>query len=68
MLSPNEEIDRKLTLYFAEGAREVWVVDPKHRAMTVYAREGDQVLRHAVEREYRSAAAQAAFPLAEIFS
>lgn len=68
VLSSGEEIDRKLTLYFAEGALEVWVVDLKHRAMTVYARHADQVIRHAVDREYRSDAAQATFSLAEIFS
>lgn len=68
ILSPGEEIDRKVTLYFAEGAREVWVVDLKHQAMTVYARQGEQVIRHAVDREYRSEAAQATFSLAEIFA
>jgi len=26
ILSPGEEIDRKLTLYFADGALEVWVI------------------------------------------
>lgn len=34
----------------------------------LYARQGDQVIRHAVEREYRSDAAQATFSLAEISS
>jgi hypothetical protein len=29
ILSPGEEIERKLTLYFAEGAAEVWVIDGK---------------------------------------
>ena len=37
ILSPGEEIERKLTLYFAEGALEVWVIDPRHQSMTVYA-------------------------------
>lgn len=68
VLSPGEEIDRKLTLYFADGAAEVWVVDLKHQSMTVYARQDDQVIRHSVKDEYRSAATQASFSLAEIFS
>ncbi len=67
ILSPGEEIDRKLTLYFAEGAMEVWVIDVKRRAMTVYLKQNDQVIRRVVDREYRSAAAQATFTLAEIF-
>ncbi len=39
VLSPSNmalQIDRKLALYFEEGAREVWVVNPKRRTMTVY--------------------------------
>jgi Uma2 family endonuclease len=67
ILSPGEEIDRKLTLYFADGAREVWVIDPKHRALTVYARENDHVIRTAVEQVYNSAAAGLALALPEIF-
>lgn len=67
VLSPGEEIDRKLTLYFADGAQEVWVVDTKRSAVTVYSREDDKVIRHAVDGEFRSDAAGATFTLAEIF-
>jgi Uma2 family endonuclease len=67
ILSPSEEIDHKLTLYFAEGALEVWVIDAKRNAMTVYARQNDQVIRHVVESEYYSDAVGATFSLAEIF-
>jgi Uma2 family endonuclease len=67
ILSPGEEIDRKLTLYFAEGALEVWVIDAKRRAMTSYSKQNDQVIRTVVEREYRSDAAHATFSVAEIF-
>jgi Uma2 family endonuclease len=67
ILSPGEEIDRKLTLYFAEGALEVWMVDAKHKAMTVYLRQGDKVIREVVDREYRSDAAGMTFALADIF-
>jgi len=31
ILSPGEEIDSKLTLYFLDGAVEVWVVGPNER-------------------------------------
>jgi Uma2 family endonuclease len=67
ILSPGEEIDRKLTLYFAEGALEVWVINAKRKAMTLYSKHNDQVIRHVVDREFRSEAAQATFSLAEIF-
>jgi Uma2 family endonuclease len=67
ILSPGEEIDRKLTLYFADGAQEVWVVDSKRKAVTIYARDNDRVVRLVVDDEYRSEAAQATFSLAEIF-
>jgi Uma2 family endonuclease len=67
ILSPGEEIDHKLTLYFAEGALEVWVIDAKRKAMTVYSKQNDQVIRRVVDHEYRSEAVQATFSLAEIF-
>jgi len=67
ILSPGEEIDRKLTLYFAEGALEVWVIDAKRKAMTIYSHQNDQVIRRVVDREYRSEAAQSTFKLVEIF-
>ncbi|MGA2597195.1 MAG: Uma2 family endonuclease [Bryobacteraceae bacterium] len=67
ILSPGEEIDRKLTLYFAEGAFEVWVIHAKRKAMTVYSNQNDQVIRLVVDREYRSEAAQATFSVTEIF-
>ncbi len=67
ILSPGEEMDPKLTHYFAEGALEVWVIDAKRKTMTVYSRQNDQVVRRVVDREYRSEAVQATFSLAEIF-
>ena len=67
ILSRGEEIEPKLTLYFADGALEVWIVDPKRRSMTVYTLENDQVVRRAVDRQYRSEAAQATFSVDEIF-
>jgi Uma2 family endonuclease len=67
VLSPGEEIDRKLTLYFAEGAGEVWVIDPKRKSMTVDSKQGESVIRRVVDGEYRCAVAQATFTLAEIF-
>jgi hypothetical protein len=42
------------TLYFADGALEVWVIDAKRKAMTVYSKQNDQVIRRVVDREYRS--------------
>ena len=40
IISPGEEIDSKLTLYFAEGAMEVWVIDAKRKALTLYSTRG----------------------------
>jgi Uma2 family endonuclease len=67
ILSPGEEMDHKLTLYFADGGLEVWVIDAKRKAMTVYSKQNDQVIRCVVDSEYLSLAAQATFSLAEIF-
>ena len=67
ILSPGEEMDHKLTLYFADGALEVWVIDAKRKAMTVYSKQNNQVIRRVVDREYVCEVAQATFSLAEIF-
>lgn len=67
ILSTGEEIERKLTLYFAEGALEVWLIDPRHKTMTVYVRQNGEVVRRVVDREYRCEAAQSTVSLAEIF-
>lgn len=68
ILSPGEDIDRKLTLYFEDGAAEVWVINPRHKTMTVYAREGEKVIWRVVHDEYRSAAIDFTLRLAEIFA
>jgi len=67
ILSPGEDTERKLTLYFSEGALEVWVVDSKRKAMTVYSRSSDQVVRRVVDKEYYSDAAHVTVSLAELF-
>ena len=54
VISEGENIERKLTLYLAEGASEVWVLDRKHRSMTVYAEHNGVVIRTAVRNHYRS--------------
>jgi hypothetical protein len=55
ILPAGEEIERKLTLYFAEGAGEVWMIGLKHQSMTVYLRRGQEVVRPPVEVQYRPA-------------
>jgi Uma2 family endonuclease len=67
ILSPGEEIERKLTLYFDEGALEVWVIDLQHRAMTVYSKCRDQVVRIVVRGQYRSELAGVSFELKSLF-
>ena len=67
ILSEREDIERKLTLYFAEGAAEVWVLDRKHKAMTVYLTRLGDVIRIPVRDEYISDAAQSTIRLTELF-
>ena len=57
VLSPDNRasrIARKLTLYFAEGAEEVWVIDPSKRTMTVCRTGSEGVVRIVVEERYDS--------------
>lgn len=61
------QIDRKLTLYFTEGAREVWVINPDKRSMTVYQREGDHEERRVVQDRYVSPAFEVTINLDQIF-
>jgi Uma2 family endonuclease len=68
ILSPGEEMERKLTLYFAEGALEVWVIDIRRKTMTVYVRREQQVIRIDIAESYRSETAQVAVSLAELFA
>ena len=68
ILSPGEEIDEKLTLYFDEGALEVWVINVRKNTMTVYHRGEGGVSRVKVEREYHSEAAGVTVSLAELFA
>lgn len=68
ILSPDEEIQEKLTLYFKEGAQEVWVVNIRKQAMVVYHRSDAGVIREDVEAEYRSEAVGVTVSLAEIFA
>ena len=57
VLSPSNrasQIERKLTLYFSEGAEEVWVIDPSKRTMSVYRTGPEGVVRTAVEERHES--------------
>lgn len=59
ILSPSNTaaaIERKLTLYFSEGADEVWVIAPDKRSMSVYKRADTQVQRLSVHDRYESSA------------
>jgi Uma2 family endonuclease len=67
ILSPGEEIERKLTLYFEEGALEVWVIDLQHRAMTVYVKRHDEVVRIVVRDQYQSEAVGVSLELKSLF-
>jgi Uma2 family endonuclease len=67
ILSPGEDIERKLTLYFAEGALEVWVIGIKRQTMTVYARREQQVIRLDVVESYGSDATHVSISLRGTF-
>lgn len=68
IVSPGEDIEEKLTLYFEEGALEVWVLSIKKKIMTVYRRTGDSVMWLKVEGEYRCEAIGVTVPLSELFA
>jgi Uma2 family endonuclease len=68
ILSPGEDIEEKLTLYFDEGALEVWVLHVRRETMTVYLRSNGNVTRLKIQDEYRSAAAEVTVSLRAIFS
>jgi Uma2 family endonuclease len=55
VLSPGNtatQIDRKLTLYTAEGVGEIWVINNRHKTMTIY--RGDRVIRLGQADKYVS--------------
>ena len=68
ILSPGEEIEEKLTVYFKERALEVWVINPRKNTMTVYQSRNEGVFRFAVEGEYRCEAIGVTVSLAELFA
>jgi len=67
ILSPGENIDEKIGIYFSEGALELWVLDRRDRSMTVYRRSGHQIVSKTVKDEYRSEAAGVTVRVAELF-
>jgi Uma2 family endonuclease len=67
ILSPGEDIDRKITRYFNEGAQEVWVIDRKYKAMTVYFMRMGEVIRWPIDDEYQSKEAQVTIRVSDLF-
>ncbi len=57
ILSPGEEIEEKLALYFGHGAREVWVINPRKKTFSAYVKRGESVTFQQVTDEFRSEAA-----------
>ena len=69
VLSPGNRksrIERKITLYFAEGAEEVWVIDPSKRTMMVYRSSQDGLHRTVVTDRLESKFGS--ISLAELFA
>jgi Uma2 family endonuclease len=67
ILSPRDRLEQKLTLFFAHGAMEVWVIDPRHKSMTVYAKEDAVVVRLVVDGVYHSPALSLTISLSTVF-
>jgi len=70
ILSPEKmawDLERKLTLYLAEGGGEVWVVDPKRKIISVYRKVAEQVIRTVVESTYHSDLVGVTVDLASVF-
>lgn len=67
ILSPREDMERKLTHYFAEGALEVWVLNRRYQSMVVYQRVGDTVVRRDVDEEYTCDPLRVTLRLADVF-
>ena len=59
-------IERKITLYFAEGAEEVWVIDPSKRTIMVYRASQDGLHRTVVTDRLESKFGS--ISLAELFA
>jgi hypothetical protein len=68
ILSPSEDIEEKLTLYFDEGALEVWVINVRKNTMTVYRRSDQGIIRLKVEGEYRCEPIGVTISLPELFA
>ena len=68
ILVRGEEMDEKLTLYFNEGALEVWVINIRKKTMNVYRRINEGVIRTSVQEEYRCEAVGVTVSLPDLFS
>ena len=68
IVSPGEDLEEKLTLYFDEGALEVWVLHYRKKTMTVYRRSEGVVVRLRIEGEYRCEAIGVTISLSELFA
>jgi len=68
ILSPSEDIEEKLTLYFDEGAMEVWVINVRKNTMTVYRRSDQGIIRLKVEGQYRCEPIGVTISLPELFA
>jgi Uma2 family endonuclease len=66
ILSPGEDLKEKLSLYFAEGALEVWIINPRKQSMTVHM-QADVVTDFTVDAEYRCDAIGVTVSLPELF-
>jgi Uma2 family endonuclease len=68
VLSPGEDLEEKVPLYFDEGALEVWILNSRKKTMTVYQLTAGVVNHFNVEGEYRCEPIGVTISLPELFA
>src|SRR5579885_3101240 len=65
ILSPGEDWAEKLDMYMSDGAKEVWIIDPRKKTVRIYAAEQGKVVLHRVTDTFSSEAAGLTISLAD---
>jgi Uma2 family endonuclease len=67
VLSPGENLEEKLSVYFDEGALEIWILSIREKSMTVCRRGNEGVIRMSVQGQYKCEAIGVTVSLPELF-
>ena len=68
VLSPGEDLEEKVPIYFHEGALEVWILNSTKKTMTIYQLTAGVVFHFNVEGEYRCEEIGVTISLPELFA